>query len=124
MNLVRIAGLSGAAALLAGGVAVAVSSCSQTPTNVPVRTFEQAQRVDFVCMAVNDVNGNPLPAPQLQPLPQGNCSPVPSLAGLTSQYSSATFPNHLYAVVTQTTPGTLANFSINCLCSAMSLPAG
>ncbi len=108
MNLVRIAGLSGAAALLAGGVAVAVSSCSQTPTNVPVRTFEQAQRVDFVCMAVNDANGNPLPAPQLQPLPQGNCSPVPSLAGLTSQYSSATFPNHLYAVVTQTTPGTLA----------------
>jgi hypothetical protein len=108
LNFVRIAGLTGAAAMLAGGVTVAVSSCSQTPTNVPVRTFEQAQRVDFVCMAVNDSNGNPLPADKLQPLPQGNCSPVPSLAGLTSQYSSATFPDHLYAVVTQTTPGTLA----------------
>ncbi len=108
MNLVRIAGLTGAVAVLAGGFTVAVSSCSQTPTNVPVRTFEQAQRIDFVCMAVNDITGNPLPADKLQPLPQGNCSPVPSLSGLASPYSSATFPDHLYAVVTQTTPGLLA----------------
>jgi hypothetical protein len=108
LNFVRIAGLTGAATVLAGGVTVAVSSCSQTPTNVPVRTFEQAQRVDFVCMAVNDITGAPLPADKLQPLPQGNCSPVPSLSGLASPYSSATFPDHLYAVVTQTTPGTLA----------------
>jgi len=108
LNFLRIAGLTGAAAMLAGGVTVAVSSCSQTPTNVPVRTFEQAQRIDFVCMAVNDLNGFPLPADKLQPLPQGNCSPVPSLSGLASPYSSATFPDHLYAVVTQTTPGLLA----------------
>lgn len=102
MNLVRIAGLTGAGVALVGAVTVASASCSQTPVNVPVRTFEQAQRVDFVCMAVNDDDGNPLPSSKLEPLPQDNCSPVP-IGGNT-----ATFPNHLYAVVTQTTPGTLA----------------
>ncbi len=102
MKLLRITGLTGAAAVLVGAVTVASASCSQTPTNVPVRTFEQAQRVDFVCIAVNDENGNPLPATKLQPLPQDECSPVPIGANTT------TFPDHLYAVVTQTTPGTLA----------------
>jgi hypothetical protein len=102
LNLLRIAGLTGAGVLLVGAVTVASASCSQTPTNVPVRTFEQAQRVDFVCIAVNDDDGNPLPSSKLQPLPQDNCSLVPV------GDNTATFPNHLYAVVTQTTPGTLA----------------
>jgi hypothetical protein len=92
LNLLRITGLTGAAVAVVGAVTVASASCSQTPTNVPVRTFEQAQRVDFVCIAVNDDDGNPLPASKLQPLPQDNCSPVP-VGGNT-----ATFPNHLYAV--------------------------
>lgn len=101
MNFVRIAALTGAVLGLVGGVTIAATSCSQTPINVPVRTFQQAQKVDFVCIAVNDQYGNPLPANQLTALPQDSCSPVPIYG------DTATFANHLYAVVTQTTPGTL-----------------
>jgi hypothetical protein len=109
LNARLLTALAGAvAALAAGAIVVSSASCSQTPTNIPVRTFEQAQRVDFVCMAVNDVNGNPLPSSKLQPLAPDECVVAPSSLGLSSPYSTATFPNHLYAVVTQTTPGTLA----------------
>jgi hypothetical protein len=105
LRLTRIAWLTGASIALAGAAAASalvISSCAQTPTNVPVRTFQQAQRMDLVCMAVNDANGYPLPADQVLPLPAGDCPPVP--VNVNGEY----MPSHLFAVVTQTTPGTLA----------------
>ena len=70
MSRTRFFGLmAGALGFLAAGAA-AIASCSQTPTNVPVRTFEQAQKVDVVCMQVNDNAGNtltrPIPSPEAQ----------------------------------------------------------
>ena len=85
-------------ALAALGVAVAVasSSCSQTPTNVPIRTFDGAQKVAVVCLQVlNSQNG-------ATPVTQDNCAPV--AAGVVP----ATLPFHLIAAVTQTTRGELA----------------
>ena len=38
-----------ASVLLIAATAVLVA-CSQTPTSVPVRTFERAQRMDVACM--------------------------------------------------------------------------
>jgi hypothetical protein len=101
MKGIRIAGLTVAAGLLVAAVTGASTSCSQTPTNIPVRTFQQAQRMDYVCMAVNDQNGNPLPGNDLKPLLPDDCSPLPANVG-------GFVPNHLFALVTQTTPGTLA----------------
>ena len=43
---------------------VSTSSCSQTPTNVPIRTFEGAQKVAVVCMQVLNV-----PDPAHGPVP-------------------------------------------------------
>ncbi len=85
-------------ALAALGVAVAASSwsCSQTPTNVPIRTFEGAQKVAVVCLQVlNTQNG-------ATPVTQDNCAPV--AAGVVPD----TLPYHLIAAVTQTTRGELA----------------
>lgn len=75
------------------------TSCQQTPTNVPLRTFERAQRLDVVCMRVLDDTGRPI-----QPVPtvQTQCAPVPS--GI----DGATLPFHLYALVSQSLRGEIA----------------
>ncbi|HEX7666918.1 MAG TPA: hypothetical protein VF407_20455, partial [Polyangiaceae bacterium] len=39
------------AGLTIGAVAT-TSSCAQTPVNVPVRSFDRAQKMDVVCMQV------------------------------------------------------------------------
>src|ERR1700722_10522036 len=88
-----------ALAVLAVGAGVAASSCSQTPRNVPIRTFEGAQKVAVVCMQVLNV---PDPAHGPVPVAQDNCAPV-AAGGVTT-----TPPFHLYAAVTQTTRGELA----------------
>ena len=92
----------GAAALTAGVwiAGASLSSCAQTPPNVTTHTFHQAQKVDFICMQVNDANGNAIAAPI--PVEQAQCSPVPP------NVNGATLAFHLYAVVTQTTPGEVA----------------
>jgi len=107
----RIPVLVAAAAAIAvvAGVAVAVTSCSQTPTNIPVRTFQQATKMDVVCMRLNDENGNPLqaanckrPTDCIGPVDRDLCTIV-AVGGNTS-----TPAYHLYAVVIQSTPGELA----------------
>lgn len=74
-------------------------ACSQTPTSVPVRTFERAQRMDVVCLRLFGNDGNPI-------LPEGieqeNCSPVPS------DVNGGGLQNQLFALVTQTTRGEVA----------------
>jgi len=90
-------GLAMAALAVAAGVSA--SSCSQTPTNVPIRTFQGAQRVAVVCLRVLGV---PDPANGPLPVDQNNCAPVP--AGVVPD----TLPFHLFAAVTQTTRGELA----------------
>jgi hypothetical protein len=85
--------------VLALGAAISAASCSSTPTNVPVRTFERAQKMDVVCVHMTDGNGNYLPA---DPITQDNCAPVPT------NVLGSTLPNHLYALVTQTTRGEIA----------------
>jgi hypothetical protein len=111
MHKKRALGIALVAGAGAVGVAAAVASCAATPTNVPFRTFQQAQKVDVVCMAVNDAKGNPLPtflqkngnpAAEIRPLVQSECAPVPPNA------NGSVLPNHLFAVVTQTTRGELA----------------
>jgi hypothetical protein len=101
MTRLRILGLG----LAAAGVAVAVgavnASCSQTPTNVLVRTFELAQKVDVVCMQVNDQYGNMLPGGPV-PAAEDNCAPV------ALNTSGAPLPYHLFAAVTQLARGELA----------------
>jgi len=99
----RIAAVAIAAAALTAGVSIAgasLSSCAQTPPNVTTHTFHQAQKVDFICMQVNDANGNAIAQPI--PVAQANCAPVPP------NVNGAILAFHLYAVVTQTTPGELA----------------
>ena len=87
--------------------AAVLFACSQTPTSVPVRTFERAQRMDVVCLRVYDP---PLPGhaagdfQQRVPIgrPQSECAPVPSnIDGLG-------FDKQLFALVTQTTRGEVA----------------
>lgn len=87
--------------LLAILVSAILFACSQTPTSVPVRTFERAQRMDVACMQLYD------PADGFQPReplgrPQEACIPVPADLDGTS------FPAQLFAFVTQTTRGELA----------------
>ncbi|HEY1693538.1 MAG TPA: hypothetical protein VGG39_15325 [Polyangiaceae bacterium] len=92
--------------LLAGVLAVAaslttlVSSCSQTPTNVPVRTFELAQKMDVVCMNVLDESGQTLSDPV--PVREDECAPVPI------NVDGGALPNHLFGTVTQLARGELA----------------
>lgn len=81
-------------------LACAMFACSQTPTTVPVRTFERAQRVDTVCLQVYDDLGNALAEPL--PLPLDRCSPVSVGA------DEIFYPNQLFAVVTQSTRGEVA----------------
>lgn len=70
-------------------------ACSQTPTSVPIRTFERAQRVDVLCLKVF---GDNAPAPRKQE----ECAPVPP------EISGVGLENHLFALVTQTTRGEIA----------------
>jgi hypothetical protein len=85
-----------ALAALAVAVVVSSASCGQTPTNVPIRTFEGAQRVAVVCLQVANTTGG------ATPLTQNNC--IPDAPGV----DGANLPNHLIAAVTQTTRGELA----------------
>lgn len=87
------------AVLAAGSLLVgagALASCADPPTENPLRTFERAQKLDIVCLKVNDANGS---AVQGSPLPLDACTPVPVGVDGTSA------PNHLFALVTQTARG-------------------
>lgn len=84
--LALIASIAGAALLFA---------CSQTPTSVPIRTFERAQKVDVICLRLDGPN-----APE--GLKQEECPPVPPRA------DGSSLPNQLFALVTQTTRGEVA----------------
>jgi hypothetical protein len=100
MRSVRVGLLGAVVAAAAVAVAASIGSCAQTPPNITLHTFKQAQKVDVVCIQVNDANGNPLPVPV--PTVEDQCVPVPA------NVNGAAFANHLYAVVTQTTAGALA----------------
>jgi hypothetical protein len=101
MRKVPTAGL--ALAALAIAVGATEWSCSQTPTNVPIRTFEGAQKVAVVCLQVLTTNGQALPPGQgAIPVPENNCAPV------ASGVAPGMLPFHLIAAVTQTTRGELA----------------
>jgi hypothetical protein len=86
-----------AAAGLAGTL---LSSCAQTPTNVPVQTFEQPQNMDVVCMQVLNSNIEPIIPPI--PQPQAQCAQVPV------NVNGSQLPYHLFALVTQVTRGEVA----------------
>jgi hypothetical protein len=101
MTRVKYALLGAGTAALAAGIGTLSASCSQTPTNIPVRTFEIAQRMDVVCMHVNDQFGNALPGPPT-PVPEDQCAQV----GIN--VNGAALPYHLYAAVTQLGRGELA----------------
>jgi hypothetical protein len=91
----------GACALTLGAV-VGTASCAQSATNVPVRTFELAKRVDVVCMHVQSVQNGQLVSIRAEPQPQAQCAPVPvGVDGSTLEY-------HLYAMVTQSARGEVA----------------
>jgi hypothetical protein len=78
-------------------------SCSQTPTNVPIRTFQGAQKAAVVCLQVESTPGKALvPNMGAIPVEPNHCAPV--AAGVAAN----TLPYHLMAVVTQTTRGELA----------------
>ncbi len=81
---------------MAVGGALAATSCSQSAVNVPVRTFERAQRMDVVCLRV--LGAGPVP----EPVKQAQCAPVPP--GVLG----ADLPYHLFALVTQTARGEVA----------------
>ncbi|WP_146650911.1 hypothetical protein [Labilithrix luteola] len=86
--------------------ASALGACSETPTSVPQRTFDRAQKMDVVCMQVLQPDAqNPsllVPVKPVRPLPQENCAPVPS------NVDGSLFLNQLFAVVTQTARGEVA----------------
>jgi hypothetical protein len=97
-------------ALVALGLAVvgvaasaSLSACSQTPTSVPVRTFERAQRMDVACMQLYDAEPNGVLRAR-EPLgrPQAECTPV------SANSTGADFQKQLFALVTQSTRGELA----------------
>lgn len=101
-------GRKGVLAIVLLALAMAVSAlliaCSQTPTSVPVRTFERAQRMDVACLQLYDadpVNGF-LTAREPLGRPQAECAPVPS------SLSGSDFQKQLFALVTQSTRGELA----------------
>jgi len=109
MRKTHIVGVGLLAAAGAVGVAIASSSCAATPTNVPVRTFEQPKKVDVVCVAVNNpADGGPLAASEIHGLVQSECAPAASDFAALNVTTTPTLPNHLFAVVTQTTRGELA----------------
>jgi hypothetical protein len=103
-RIVSAAAFTATIAILASLVTFATSSCSQTPVNVPLRTFERAQRVDVVCMKVYRYDPGALFPVAIPPEPtvQADCAPVPP-------NTDGTFlPNHLFALVTQSSRGEVA----------------
>lgn len=76
------------------------ASCQPAPTNVPLRTFEGARRMDFLCMHVKDETSGVDVAPT--PVPLETCAPTPP------NTDGTTLPYHLYALVTQSLRGELA----------------
>lgn len=90
-----------AIATAACGVWALITSCQQTPVNNPLRTFERAQKMDFVCMHVRDEN-NSFVEVAPTPVALSACAAVaPGTDGTTLAY-------HLYALVTQTVRGEIA----------------
>lgn len=83
------------AAVAAVAASAVLFACSQTPTSVPIRTFERAQRVDVICLRVFGEN-----APE--PLKQEECAPVPP------NVNGGNLDNQLFALVTQTSRGEVA----------------
>ncbi len=69
-------------------LALWASSCSQTATNVPVRSLEQSGRVSFICLG-----------------PDAEALPAPIEACTSSDFAET---YHLYALVTQTGRGEVA----------------
>ncbi|HEY1955895.1 MAG TPA: hypothetical protein VGH28_09780 [Polyangiaceae bacterium] len=93
---------------LTGWLVTTQPGCGQPPTNVPVRTFEGAGRMDILCMQVQQLTagdggvvGAPIPAIPVTP---DHCAPVPAGTDLTL----TPVPFHLIAVVTQTLRGEVA----------------
>lgn len=91
------------AAIVVGALVVALAAvlfaCSQTPTSVPVRTFERAQRMDVVCLQLYQ-RSKPFGPIQPRGLAQNECAPVAGDAepGI----------NQLFALVTQSARGEVA----------------
>ena len=103
----RKLGLGLIGTLLVTALTLVLFACSQTPTSVPVRTFERAQRMDVVCLRLFDPPARGEAANVFHPRepigrPQSECAPVPS--NLRGQ----DFDKQLFALVTQTTRGELA----------------
>lgn len=100
----RRMGILGTLAFVLVATAV-LYACSQTPPNIPVRTFERAQRMDVACLRLYDPpsGGDNLAHPR-EPIgrPQVECMPAPSDA------VGASFDKQLFALVTQTARGELA----------------
>ncbi|MEO8797184.1 MAG: hypothetical protein ABI551_04805, partial [Polyangiaceae bacterium] len=86
------------------GAVAGTSSCAQTPVNVPVRSFDRAQKMDVVCMNVEhyDPATGYVTEVYPTPLPQEQCPPVP--IGV----DGTLLDNHLFALVTQQTRGEVA----------------
>ena len=88
------------ASVLAIALSALLGACSQTPTSVPVRTFERAQRMDVACLQIYD----PATGAPREPVgrPQDECQPVPA------DLNGFGFEKQLFALVTQSTRGELA----------------
>jgi hypothetical protein len=99
----RWLGIGGAAAVavaVVAGMAVASASCAQTPTNVPVHSLQQSQKIDVVCLHLIEDDGGFIQPPRVAPLTA--CAPV------AANVTGGTLPYHLFAMLTQTTRGELA----------------
>ncbi len=91
------------AVLAAVAMAVVLFACTQTPTPVPVRTFERAQKVDFVCLRMTkDLPDGTRQVIRPEGRPVNECTPTPA------DEDGASFTNQLFALVTQTTRGEVA----------------
>jgi hypothetical protein len=99
MNIPRICLVAAIGAAMAAAAGASMTSCAQTPPNVTTHSLQQSQKLDVVCIQVNDANGNPVVP---VPVEEGQCAPV--AANVVGQ----TLPYHLYGLVTQTTLGEIA----------------
>jgi len=96
----RPVGIVGGALLVVAAAAATLGvSCGSAPTPPQVGSFLQPRKVDFVCLHVNDANGNPIVP---EPEPAAMCPPLPP------GWVGAPLPYHYYALVTQTVRGELA----------------
>jgi hypothetical protein len=96
----RPVGIVGCALLLVAAAAATLGvSCGSAPSPPQVSSFLQPRKVDFVCLHVNDANGNPIVP---EPEPADMCPPLPP------GWVGAPLPYHYYALVTQTARGELA----------------